>query len=106
MAVMAESSSVGRRALAGLLGAGPEPRTVRLVTGDPGTLKLWMLTEVTNIDGTPGEAAVLVWADDPDEARQLLHDRTGKSARVCTEIEPARGVAALIGIRPPGEAAR
>lgn len=104
---MAESSSAARRALAGLLGAADgEPKTVRLVTGDPGSLKLWMLTEITQVTGEPGEAAALVWADDPDEARHLLRERTGKKARVCTEIEPEKGVAALIGIRAPGEAAQ
>lgn len=58
-------------------------------------MKLWMLTE---IPGEPGEAAALVWADDPDEARWLLREKTGKGGRVCIEIQPERGLAALIGV--------
>lgn len=102
---MAESANFADRAVEAVARmAGGEPQAVRLVTG--GTLKLWMLTEITQVTGEPGEAAALVWADDPDEARHLLRERTGKKARVCTEIEPEKGVAALIGIRAPGEGTR
>lgn len=61
-----------------------------------GAVKLWMLTEIL---GESGEAAALVWADDPDEARGALRKKSGKHARYCTEIQPERGVAALITVR-------
>jgi hypothetical protein len=58
-------------------------------------VKLWMLTEIS---GESGGAAALVWADDPDEARWLLREKTGKHARACTEVQPERGVWGLIGL--------
>jgi hypothetical protein len=51
---------------------------------------------LTQIPGEPGDAAAIVWADDPGEARRLLRERTGKDARVCTEIQSERGVWGLI----------
>ena len=58
-------------------------------------MKLWMLTE---IPGAVSEAAALVWADDPDEARRLLREKIGNDGRVCIEVQPEKGVAALIGV--------
>lgn len=65
-------------------------------------MKLWMLTEIA---GEPDGATALVWADDPGEARWTLREKTGKDGRVCIEIQPERGVAALIGVST-GEIAR
>jgi hypothetical protein len=57
-------------------------------------VKLWMIDE---FDGAPEHAAAFVWADDPDEARSLLRERLGKDGRLCTEVQPERGVWGLIG---------
>lgn len=59
-------------------------------------MKLWMIDE---FDGTaPEHAAAFVWADDPEEARSLLRERTGgRDGLLCCELPPERGVAALIG---------
>jgi hypothetical protein len=67
-------------------------------------MKLWMLTEIA---GEPDGATALVWAGDPGEAWWTLREKTGKSARVCTEILPAGSpvIVALIGVSA-GEAAR
>jgi hypothetical protein len=74
---------------------GEDRETVNGTSGEAHMVKLWMLTEIS---GEPGEAVALVWAEDPGEAQWLLREKTGKKARVCTEIQPEKGVAALIGI--------
>ncbi len=58
-------------------------------------VRLYALNE---FDGEPAEATALVWAEDPDEARWLAKEKTGKRARVIIEIGPERGVAALFGL--------
>jgi hypothetical protein len=59
-------------------------------------MKLWVLTEIS---GEAADAVALLGADDPAEARWLLREKTGEHARVCTEIDPERGIVALVGFR-------